>query len=127
MFDVFGSGFAPVTEPGTWNVEPRIEPEHELRNPRTQKLELRETMYLRDAAEEKIQTHTIARLNAWRDSFRTDARDVRLVGVVLERVVHVVRQLAVDADRLEPTDDGVAGTFQHWPKAYGSGLMVLAC
>ena len=66
----------------------------------------------RHDADEEVEADAIARLQPDADRFATDARHAHLaVGLVLERVVHVVRQLAVDADRLQAVQDGVAGSL----------------
>jgi len=56
-----------------------------------------------DHADEEVEANTIAFLKTGREYFCPDARDPHLaVGLVGELVVHVVRQLAVNADGLHP-------------------------
>jgi len=51
-------------------------------------------------------------LDAGIDRFAADARNARgAVRVVGKRVLHVVRQLTVNADRLNAVEDGVAGSL----------------
>lgn len=64
-------------------------------------------MYLRDDTDEEIEADAIAGLEPWRERFGADARDVRLVGIVVGDIVHVVRQLSVDADWLHPLKHAV--------------------
>ena len=71
-------------------------------------------MNRRDDADEKVQPHPIAWLEAWRHGLRPDARNARLaVGLVGERVGDIVRELTVNADRLQAVDDGFARSFKH--------------
>ena len=77
----------------------------------------------RDDADEEVEADAVAGLKAGADRLAADARDAHLaVGLVGERVVHVVRQLAVDADRLHAVQHGVAGSFEHGLSALGSEL-----
>ena len=68
----------------------------------------------RDDAYEEIEAHAVARLQIRRERFAADTGDtclaVRLVG---KRVVQIVGQLTVDAERLKTLEDGVARTFEH--------------
>jgi hypothetical protein len=65
-------------------------------------------------ADEKVQADAVAGLKAYANGLAADASDAHLaVGLVGKRVVHVVRQLAVDADRLQAVQHGVAGSFEH--------------
>ena len=67
-----------------------------------------------DDANEEIEADAIAFRETGGDCFPADAGDADLaVRFVGEPVVHVVRQLAVDADRLYAVHDRVAGPFQH--------------
>jgi hypothetical protein len=71
-------------------------------------------MYRCDDADEKVEHHRIAVLKAVRKGLSTHACDAhRAVRFVGERVMQVVRQLAVDADWLHPMQDGLAGSFEH--------------
>jgi hypothetical protein len=63
----------------------------------------------RDDAEHEVEADAVAGLDAWRNRFAADARHPHLaVWFVVEAVVQVVGQLAVDADRLQPMHHGVA-------------------
>ena len=65
-------------------------------------------------AHEEIEAYPTAFLETLIDRFRPDARDSNLaIRFIGEFVVHVVGQLAVDADRLQLVEDSVAGTFEH--------------
>ena len=65
-------------------------------------------------AHEEIEAYPTAFLETLIDRFRPDARNSNLaIRFIGEFVVHVVRQLAVDADRLQLVEDSVAGTFEH--------------
>jgi hypothetical protein len=65
-------------------------------------------------AHEEIEAYPSAFLKTLIDCFRPDARDSNLaIRFISELVVHVVRELAVDADRLQLVEDSVAGTFEH--------------
>jgi hypothetical protein len=65
-------------------------------------------------AHEEIEAYPTAFLETLIDRFRPDARNSNLaIRFIGEFVVHVVRQLAVDADRLQFVEDSVAGTFEH--------------
>ena len=67
-----------------------------------------------DDANEEIEADAIAFRETGRDGFPADAGDADLaVRFVSESVVHVVRQLPVDADRLNAVQDCLAGSFQH--------------
>jgi hypothetical protein len=71
----------------------------------------------------KVEADAVAGLQANADCLAANPSDARLaVGLVGKRIVHVVRQLAVDADRLEAMQYGVAGSFEH---VLGSGLWAL--
>ena len=66
-------------------------------------------MNRRNNADEEVEPYTIARLKSRGDRLRPHTGDARLaVGLVGEPVGHVVRELTVDADRLEPLDNRVA-------------------
>jgi len=59
-----------------------------------------------DNADEEIEADAIAMLQAGADCFRPDARDAHVsLRIVDELKVHVVRELAVDADRLQLVKD----------------------
>ena len=65
-----------------------------------------------DNADEEIEADAIAFLQAGREYFCPDARNPHLaVGLVGEPVMHVVRQLAMDADWLNPMKHRVATAF----------------
>ena len=65
-------------------------------------------------AHEEIESNPTAFLETLIDRFRPDARDSNLaIRFIREFVMHVVRELAVDADRLKLVEDSVAGTFEH--------------
>ena len=65
-----------------------------------------------DHADEEVEANTIAFLKAGREYFGPDARDPHLaVGLVGELVVHVVRQLAVNADWLHSMKHRLATAF----------------
>jgi hypothetical protein len=65
-------------------------------------------------AQEEIEAYVAAFLETLIDRFRPDARDTNLaIRFISELVMHVVRQLAVNADRLQLVEDSVAGTFEH--------------
>jgi len=67
-----------------------------------------------DDADKKVEADAVAFPQARAERFLADARDPDLaVGFVGEGVVNVVRQLAVDTDRLQLVKDGVAGSLQH--------------
>jgi hypothetical protein len=89
-------------------------------------------MYGGDDADQKVEAYAVAGLEAVPDRFTTNTRHMRLaVGLIGKRVVQVVGQLAVDADRLQPLEDRVSGTFEHrslisWPQALGFGLFVFS-
>ena len=59
-------------------------------------------------ADQKVQPHAVAGLHAGVHCFRSDAGHAHLIRVVLERVVGIVGELAVDADGLQPVQGGVA-------------------
>jgi hypothetical protein len=62
-----------------------------------------------DNADEKIEPHSIARLQSNADGLAAHTSYACLaVGFVREGVVHVVRQLAVNADRLQTVQHGVS-------------------
>jgi hypothetical protein len=66
-------------------------------------------MYSRDNADEEIEPHSIARLQSRANRLAAHASHTHLtVRLVGEGVVHVVRQLAVNADRLEAVQHGVS-------------------
>jgi len=59
-----------------------------------------------DNADEEIEADAIAMLQAGADRFRPDARDAHVsLRIVDELKVHVVRELAVNADRLQLVKD----------------------
>ena len=61
-------------------------------------------------ADEEIEANPTAFLETLIDRFRPDARDSNLaVRFIRELVVHVVRQLAVDADWLQLVEDSRRG------------------
>ena len=65
-------------------------------------------------ADQKIEANLVANLEPRLERLRTDSRDSRLaVGFVRERVVHVVRQLAMNADRLHSLQHTFSRSFQH--------------
>lgn len=73
-------------------------------------------------ADEEVEPNAIAGLQAYGDGFTPDAGNADLaVGLVDEGVVHVVRQLAVNADRLQAVQHGVAGSFEHKSPARPGG------
>jgi hypothetical protein len=60
-------------------------------------------------ADEKVQPDAVSRLQSGRQRLRPDARDARLtLWLVGERVRHIIRELTVDADRLQAPDEGFA-------------------
>ena len=68
----------------------------------------------RDHADEKIEADLVAHLQPGRERFGPDSRDARLaIRFVGERVVHVVRQLTVNADWLHPVQHALSGSLQH--------------
>src|SRR5688572_24918433 len=68
-----------------------------------------------DDTHEEVEPHAIPRLQSHADGFAPDSSDSRLaVRLISEGVVHVVRQLAVNTDRLQTMQHGVAGSFEHW-------------
>src|SRR5262245_58165699 len=80
-----------------------------------------------DDADKEIESNPVASLQARVDRFSADAGHARRsVGVIGGSEVHVVRQLTMNADRLEAMENGVARTLQHnrlW--ALGFGLWAL--
>jgi hypothetical protein len=65
-----------------------------------------------DDADEKIEADLVADLKARLERFRANARDARLtIGLIGERVMHVVGQLAMNADRLHPVQHAFAGSL----------------
>ena len=67
-----------------------------------------------DNAHEKIESNAVAGLQTWSKGFWTYAGHTRLlVGFVCEPIVHVVRQLTVDTNRLQSFEYSVARSFQH--------------
>ena len=61
---------------------------------------------------EKIEANLVAHLQPGRERLGPDARDARLtVRFVGERVVHVVRQLAMNADWLNPMKNRLTTAF----------------
>ena len=71
-------------------------------------------MHRRNDPDKEIEADTVAGLEPNADRFSTDAGDTHLaVGLVSEFVVDVVRQLTVNADRLQAVQHGVAGSFEH--------------
>ena len=64
--------------------------------------------------DQKIEADLVADLQTWRERFGSHTRDASLtVGFVGKRIVHVVRQLTVNTDRLHPLQHTVSGTLQH--------------
>ena len=62
-----------------------------------------------DDANQEVEPDAIAVLQADADSFRPDTRDAYMaLRIVRELIVHVVRKLAVNADRLELVQHGFA-------------------
>ena len=75
-------------------------------------------MHRRHNADQEVEADGLALLYAAADGFAADARHTDLtVGLVGEPVVDVVRQLAVNADRLNLVHDGVARSFEHVSRA----------
>jgi hypothetical protein len=67
-----------------------------------------------DDAHEEIEADASALLQSGLERLCADARDADLtVGFILELVVNVVRELTVDADRLQLVKYGVARAFEH--------------
>jgi hypothetical protein len=65
-----------------------------------------------DHADEEVETDAIAFLKAGREDFCPDAGNPHLaVGLVGEPVVHVVRQLAMNADWLNPMKNRLTTAF----------------
>jgi hypothetical protein len=63
----------------------------------------------RDHSNKEVEPDAIALLQAGSDRFSADSRDAHVAfRVVRELIVHVVRELAVDADRLEFAEYGFA-------------------
>jgi len=61
-----------------------------------------------DDTHEEVESHSLPRLQSHPDGFAADACNTNLaVGLVGEGVVHVVRQLTVDADWLQAVQHGV--------------------
>ena len=80
-------------------------------------------MHRRDDTDEKVQADAVASLESYADGFAADPRDTGLtVGLVGERVVHVVRQLTVNADWLQAVQHGFPGSFEHWLWTLDYGL-----
>ena len=74
-----------------------------------------------DHADEEVEADAIARLQSGREHFGADARNPQLAaGFVRECVMHVVRELAVNADWLHSMEHGVARSLEH----EGYGLQV---
>jgi hypothetical protein len=70
------------------------------------------SVHERHHAHQKIQPNAVVGLKPWRQRLGADARHMRLsVRLVGERVVQIVRELPMDADRLQPVEDGIAGAF----------------
>ena len=69
----------------------------------------RDAVNSRHNADEKVEADAVAGLKAVADRLAADAGDAHLaVGLVGEPVVDVVGQLAVNADRLQAVQHGVA-------------------
>jgi hypothetical protein len=67
-----------------------------------------------DDANEEIESNPAAFLQSGLERFGSDASHACLpVRFVRERVVDVLRELAVDADRLQLVKHGVSGAFEH--------------
>ena len=67
-----------------------------------------------DNSDQKIEANLVADLQARRERFGSDSRDAGLtVGLVGKRVMHVVRELAVNADWLHALQHAVSGSLQH--------------
>ena len=65
-------------------------------------------------ADKKIEPNLVANLEAGLQCLRSDSRDSSLtVGFVRERVVDVVRQLTMNADRLHSVQHTFSRAFQH--------------
>ncbi len=87
----------------------------------------RQPVYRRHNSYKEVEANAVAGLKTRADRLAADARDAHLaVGLVGERVVHVVRQLAVNADRLQTMQHGVSGSFEHVSFALGFGLWATA-
>jgi hypothetical protein len=66
-------------------------------------------VHSRDHAHEEVEANAITGLQPDADRFATDASDTHLaVWLVGEGVVHVIRELTVNADWLQSVQDGVA-------------------
>jgi len=60
-------------------------------------------------ADEKIEPHSVSGLQSHADGLAAHTSHAHLaVGLVSERVMHVVRQLAVNTDRLQAVQHGVS-------------------
>jgi hypothetical protein len=76
-------------------------------------------------AHEEIEAYPTAFLETLIDRFRPDAGDSNLaIRFIGELVMHVVGQLAVDADWLQLVEHSVAGTFEHVWKLVGYRFQV---
>ena len=66
-------------------------------------------MHSRDNADQEVESDAVALLESRSDRFGADAGDANVaLGIVFELVMHVVRELAVNADRLQLVKHGVA-------------------
>src|SRR5688572_29361975 len=67
---------------------------------------------------QEIEPHALALVHPGRDGLSADSGHAKLaVRLVDETVMKVVRQLAVDADRPDPVQDGVARSLEHGQSA----------
>jgi len=67
-----------------------------------------------DDPDEEVEPHLVADLEPGLECLRSNSRNSRLtVGFVRERIVHVVRQLAMNADRLHSLQHTFSRSFQH--------------
>lgn len=66
-------------------------------------------MHGRDNSNQEVESDAVALLESRSDRFGADACHAHVaLGIVLELVVHVVRELAVNADRLQLVKHGFA-------------------
>jgi hypothetical protein len=71
-------------------------------------------VYRRHDPDEEVEANAVTGLKAHANRFSSHAGDTHLaVGLVGEPVVQVVRQLAVDADRLQAMEHGISGSLEH--------------
>ena len=64
--------------------------------------------------DEEIEADLVTDLKTRFERLRTDARHSRLaIGFIRKGVMHVVRQLTMDADRLHALQHTVSGSLQH--------------